>query len=132
GFPLGPNLAERVVFNGYFLKILKYEAGDVPRGAPLLVGRIGWDPGQSAAAQPGSGSTLKWTLILLGLMFLVTLARWIASFARSMRRDDRATTRFHKPADEIDPATLEQWLQRAGDDEDEPARDAEEPAEPRA
>jgi hypothetical protein len=133
GFPLGPNLAERVVFNGYFLKILKYEAGDVPRGAPLLVGRIGWDPGQSAAAaQPGSGSTLKWTLILLGLMFLVTLARWIASFGWSMRRDGRATTRFHTPADEIDPATLERWVQSAGDEEDEPTRDDREPAEPRA
>ena len=27
-----------------FLKIMKYQAGDVARGAPLLVGRIGWEP----------------------------------------------------------------------------------------
>ena len=34
-------MSERVVFNGYFLKIWKYEAADTARGAPLLVGRIG-------------------------------------------------------------------------------------------
>ncbi len=44
GFPIGPNVSERVVFNGYFLKIMKYQAGDVARGAPVLVGRIGWAP----------------------------------------------------------------------------------------
>ncbi len=34
GFPIGPNVSERVVFNGYFLKIMKYQAADVARGAP--------------------------------------------------------------------------------------------------
>ncbi len=29
GLPIGPNLSERVVFNGYFLKIWKYQASDV-------------------------------------------------------------------------------------------------------
>ena len=46
GFPIGPNVSERVVFNGYFLKLMKYEASDVARGAPVLVGRIGWEPGE--------------------------------------------------------------------------------------
>jgi hypothetical protein len=125
GFPLGPNLSERVVFNGYFLKILRYEARDVTRGAPVLVGRIGWDPSQSAdaAAQPGSGSTLKWTLLLLALMFVVTAGRWIASLGRLTRRDDRATTRSSTRTDEIDPATLEQWVQDVGDEDERPAQD---------
>ncbi len=43
-----PDVSERVVFNGYFLKIMKYQAGDVARGAPLLVGRIGWEPREPA------------------------------------------------------------------------------------
>ena len=34
GFPLGADVSERVVFNGYFLKIMKYQAGDVARGPP--------------------------------------------------------------------------------------------------
>ena len=34
GFPIGANVSERVVFNGYFLKIMKYEASDVARARP--------------------------------------------------------------------------------------------------
>ena len=52
GFPLGADVSERVVFNGYFLKIMKYQAGDVARGAPVLVGQIGWAP----AAAPAGGA----------------------------------------------------------------------------
>ncbi len=52
GFPIGPNVSERVVFNGYFLKIMKYQAADVTRGAPVLVGRIGWE--RAPAGFPGS------------------------------------------------------------------------------
>ena len=53
GLPVGPNVSERVVFNGYFLKLMSYQAGDVPRGAPVLVGRIGWD--LAADGRPGGG-----------------------------------------------------------------------------
>jgi hypothetical protein len=134
GFPIGPNLSERVVFNGYFLKIMKYEAADVARGAPLLVGRIGWDPSQSAdaAAPPGSGSTLKWTLILLALMFVVTAGRWIATLGRLTHRGDRATTRSTTRTDEIDPAALERWVQNVGDEDEGPAQNTAEPIEPLA
>ncbi len=132
GFPIGPNLSERVVFNGYFLKIMKYEAADVARGAPLLVGRIGWDPNQSTETiRPGSGSTLKWMLILLALMFVVTAGRWIASLGRLTRRGDRARPGSATRTDEIDPAALEQWVQRAGDEDDGPAQDTREANEPR-
>ncbi len=33
GFPIGGDVSERVVFNGYFLKLMSYQAGDVPRAA---------------------------------------------------------------------------------------------------
>lgn len=123
GLPIGANVSEHVVFNGYFFKIMKYEAADVARGAPLLVGRIGWDPRQSAGAQAsGSGSTLKWTLGLLAFMFVVTLARWIVAMSRAMGRGGHSTARVASPTDEIDPAALEQWVRRAGDEGDEPAR----------
>ncbi len=116
GFPIGPNLSERVVFNGYFLKIMKYQAGDVARGAPLLIGRIGWDASQSAFAKaPGSGSTLKWTLILLAIMFVVTLTRWLATMRRSFRRGERAGPRF-SPTDEIDADALDHWVRSTADE----------------
>jgi hypothetical protein len=131
GLPLGANVSERVVFNGYFLKIMKYEASDVARGAPVLVGRIGWDPSRSAEAQtPGSGSTVKWMLILLGVMFVVTLLRWIATFGRAASRRGRSSVRVTSPNDRIDAATLEQWLRNASDDEDAPAASADSGARP--
>ena len=114
-------MAERVVFNGYFLKILKYEAGDVAQGAPVLVGRIGWNPGQSGGGgAAGSGSLLQWTLLLLGCMFVVTLLRWIFSLTRSVRRRS-PSNRGVERLDVIDPATLDQWVRGAGGDETEGA-----------
>ncbi len=125
GFPIGPNLSERVVFNGYFLKIMKYEAADVARGAPVLVGRIGWDPSLSPRdEEPGSGSTLKWTLILLAVMFCASLARWIATLGRFTGPGGRASTQVTAPADQIDPAALEQWVRSAGGEDDERASDS--------
>ena len=44
GFPIGPDVHLRVTFDGYFLKLLRYLAGDSPRAAPLLVGRMRWEP----------------------------------------------------------------------------------------
>ena len=38
GFPIGQNISETVTFDGYFLKLLRYEAGDVPRAAPMVIG----------------------------------------------------------------------------------------------
>ena len=65
GFPAGGDVSERVVFNGYFLKLMSYQAGDVPRAAPLLVGRLGWSPSATAAEDPGRG-LLFWTVLALG------------------------------------------------------------------
>jgi hypothetical protein len=121
GFPIGANVSERVVFNGYFLKIMKYEAADVARGAPLLVGRIGWDPRHSADAQaPGSGSTLKWMLVLLAAMFFITLARWLATLGRAAGHRGQSLARLASPNDRIDAATLEQWVRNAGEEKEAP------------
>ena len=62
GLPIGPDVSERVVFNGYFLKIMKYQACDVARGAPVLVGRIGWVPHEPSSTD-GENTTLRWSLI---------------------------------------------------------------------
>ncbi len=52
GFPIGANVSERVVFNGYFLKFMTYEANGTAHRAPVLVGRIGWQPSEPAP-KPG-------------------------------------------------------------------------------
>lgn len=109
GFPIGTNVSERVVFNGYFLKIWAYAAGDVPRGAPLLVGKIGWTPREPDRARSTS-STLRWSLAVLGVLFVISLGRWIYQLGRLFV----APGQVSRPApsavtDEIEPAALDAW-----------------------
>jgi hypothetical protein len=124
GFPISPNISERVVFNGYFLKIMGYEAGDVPRGAPILVGRIGWDPRESTLADDqGMGSTLKWTLIALGAMFFISLLRWLIPLRRLFIRPRQSESSHVVPSEELDPVVLHNWVQSvARVDDERPAR----------
>src|SRR5262249_17314688 len=85
GLPIGHDVSERVVFNGYFLKIMKYQAADVARGAPVLVGRIGWVP-HERSSPAGSNSILRWSLIVLAVLFCISLARWIYQLRRLFLR----------------------------------------------
>jgi hypothetical protein len=114
GFPLGPNVSERVVFNGYFLKIMKYQAGDVPRGAPVLVGKLGWEASPPAAAPmaaaPGRKAPLSWVLPVLGALFLISLGRWIYQLSHylSAPRSRHAVTR---PTEDLPEGKLEAWVE---------------------
>lgn len=119
GFPIGTEINERVVFNGYFLKVMKYQAGDAARGAPVLIGKIGWD--RRPADEPGqeSNQVLFWSMIVLGAMFFVSLLRWayqLYSFLVFPRRRGTSGRSFH---DEIPPEDLQSWVESQEDDEDE-------------
>jgi hypothetical protein len=126
GFPLGPSVSERVVFNGYFLKIMKYEAGDVTRGAPVLVGKLGWErhaapgaEGRAGLRLPAMSSRLFWSLVVLGAMFLISMGRWIFQFFQfgSSRRTMFIPTSH--PTEDIPAEDLSAWI-------DSVARPAEE------
>ena len=123
GFPIGPDVSERVVFNGYFLKLMKYEAGDVTRGAPVLVGRIGWEPPESSAANDkGMNSTLRWTLIGLGLMFVISHVAVDRPAPSPLHAPCPLESPKASPNDELDPASLSHWVQSvAHADLDRPA-----------
>ena len=109
GLPLGPNLSERVVFNGYFLKIWKYQASDVARGAPLLIGRIGWDPRETISTN-GNNSTLRWSLIALAVMFVISLGRWAYQLYRLFTARPLSPLLAHgSPTEEVDASALEDW-----------------------
>jgi hypothetical protein len=123
GFPIGTDVSERVVFNGYFLKIWKYQAGDVVRGAPLLVGKIGWQPREpDSSGDPNS--ILRWSLLFLGLLFAISLARWTYQlrrlFVAASSTTSRATT---GPAEEIDSAALAAWAHSMADPGESPDED---------
>jgi hypothetical protein len=114
GLPIGPNVSERVVFNGYFLKIWRYQADDKVRGAPLLVGRIGWEPREPAAAD-GDNSTLRWSLIAISVMFVVSLLRWAYQLFRLFTSPPVSPLiSAGSPTEEIDRASLEDWVSSMG------------------
>jgi hypothetical protein len=118
GFPLGPNVSERVVFNGYFLKLMKYQAGDVPRGAPVLIGRLGWEPSAAAGPGPearaGGNSALSWMLPVLGLLFLISLGRWIYQLSNVLSTPGAAKP-ARTPAEDLPPGKLDAWAASLGD-----------------
>ena len=129
GLPLGAELTERVVFNGYFLKIMKYQAGDVARGAPVLVGQIGWEPHAAPAggAAPATESNrlLYWSLVVLGVMFLISLGRWIFQLSRFLSGPRSTIIPASHPAEDIAPGELDAWVDSlASPEEQEPERDA--------
>jgi hypothetical protein len=118
GLPIGPNVSERIVFNGYFLKLMAYEAGDVPRAAPLIVGRIGWTP---RAGEPvSSNRSVYWLAGGVGIMFMISLVRWIVQLRRSFAPKPRPSILINRPNDEIAPEALSSFLETVSDD-DEPA-----------
>jgi hypothetical protein len=108
GFPVGADVSERVVFNGYFLKLLRYEAGDVPRAAPLLVGRLGWTPGPPA--ETSSNRSVYWIAAGVAVAFLISLARWSLHLRRSLSPRPRPALSRDRPTDELDPQALARWL----------------------
>jgi len=129
GFPLGADVSERVVFNGYFLKIMKYQAGDVARGAPVLVGQIGCEPhtapagGRAPATE--SNPLLYWSLVVLGVMFLMSLGRWVFQLARFLSGPRSTIIPASHPAEDIAPGELDAWVDSlASPEEEESERDA--------
>jgi len=106
--PLGDKLSERVVFNGYFLKLLAYEAHDGGRGTPLIIGKLGWVP--EAAAPDDPNRPLRWMMIAIGAMFVVSFFRWITRFRRSLQVKRAPSLLRDRPTEEISPEDLSSYL----------------------
>lgn len=117
GLPGGTNLHEFVGFDGYFLKLLAYEAADGQRFAPMLVGRLGWTPGAvaDAPAEP-LGGIRWWMVVLVGLM-VVSLARFAWALRRNFaapRPPVKIRTAFE---DELPEGGVDDWLGQVADDD---------------
>ena len=115
GFPVGPDLSERVVFNGYFLKLMRYQAQDTERGAPLLVGRIGWTPRPSGDGS--SNRSVYWLVGGVGVMFAISMARWVRYLRRSLAPKPRPSLLRDRPTEEIAPEALAAFLNNVPEDE---------------
>jgi hypothetical protein len=110
GFPIGADVSERVVFNGYFLKFMLYEGANAKNRAPVLIGKIGWTP-SAPAAKPGENSIFRWTVAILGVLFFLSLGRWIFQLRKYLSPSPKSSEKSDTPVkDEIDPAALDAWV----------------------
>ena len=89
GFPIGANVSERIVFNGYFLKLMAYQATDKPRVAPLLVGRIGWTPPPKDDANSKIPPTYYFPPAVVAGLPVISPFRWITQLGGGRLRRGR-------------------------------------------
>jgi hypothetical protein len=98
GMRLGAHVSEDATFTGYFMKLLPYQAFDVKRAAPLLVGRLRWQENPARAAiQPHDGSVFWLTLGGGGILLMLAIARWVV--VRRSRSAVKTVSALDMPAD---------------------------------
>lgn len=120
--PLGDKLSERVVFNGYFLKLLAYQAHDKERGTPMLVGRIGWTP--EPPPRDDRSYLLQFMLIAVGTAFVISFFRWFTAFRKTLSASKTPTLLADRPAEEISPEDLSNYLGRVAEEPEKPENEA--------
>jgi len=126
GFPVGDNISERVVFNGYFLKLMKYQSGkDLGfYTAPVLIGRIGWNAPTAPQGDNGR-DPIKWMAIAVGLMFILSFFRWLSGLRRTLAPRPISSSLRERPTEEISPEDLAAWVDSVPRDEGEETEDEE-------
>jgi len=138
GLVLGPDLNVRLTFDGYFLKLLGYRAGDTFRAAPMLVGRLHVTPAQPAAPAPmvelRNMSKRDGFVLVFVLLFAYVVIRGVFQ-VRKFLRPGRASAATQRSLinDEIAPEDLTDWLRSVPDEgsDDDPPHDSDGPARPR-
>lgn len=120
GLPIGTVVNERVVFNGYFLKVMKYQAGDAARGAPVLIGKIGWERRPTDSPVEESNRILFWSMVTLGVMFFVSLLRWVYQLFSFLAFPHRRGVSDRSFNADIPPENLQAWVDSQEAPEDEP------------
>jgi hypothetical protein len=127
GMPVGVSIREKAKFAGYFLKLQGYVPGEAkpgaaPEKAPLLIGRLEWEP----VVAPPTDNTQEWTwgLIALALVGLVIAARFVYHRVVRRRSAARSAVPEARPGEVI---PIDVWLDRSGftSDEESDAGEAE-------
>jgi len=136
GLTVGIDQNERIVVDGYFFRLLGYRAGDAPRAAPLLIGRLAWaraDPKTGAPAGAGAGGgKSSWSVPVIAIIASVVLYVGVR-LAFQVRRvvgpvaAKQGRLLSDHPGDEIAPEALATWLESAGDEANDEAEDDEVP-----
>jgi hypothetical protein len=119
--PVGDDLRVHAAFDGYFFKLLSYQAGDTMRFAPALVGRIRWlDLPAREAPAAKSWQEYRWVFIGLALLGGYMIVRWTLFLRRAFSPARRTLPSKRLVRDEIEPEALEEWLSGAPPADDGP------------
>ncbi len=128
GLVVGPELLPQVRFDGYFLKLLGYRAGDTLRAAPMLVGRLtGPRAGRGAGADGRTPRAVEAERLRDRLRPAVRLhpVRAVFQVRKALAPGRRAAGSTSIVRDEIAPEELADWLESVPDDDSpHPAPDA--------
>ena len=72
-----------------------------------------------------SNRLLYWSLVVLGVMFLMSLGRWVFQLSRLLSGPRSTIIPASHPAEDIPPGELDAWVDSvANTEEEEPDRDA--------
>ncbi len=134
GMVAGSDYSERVVVDGYFLRLIGYLAGDATRASPLLVGRIRWanaDPKTGAPVDAAGAPSTTWpntVIVVMVMLGLYVTARVVFSIRKrraplivrtGLLADDR-------PVEDIAAEDLSSFLASVPDEDDEERPDHDE------
>ncbi|HEY5314137.1 MAG TPA: hypothetical protein VIK18_16515 [Pirellulales bacterium] len=126
--PLGAKIDEEATFVGYFLKDVGYEAYNVRRYAPLLIGRLRWrdNPARAMLRDQKPDPRYLWPVTGIGMALLaVTVGGWIWRMRHPKKRPAFGSTDGEHEA-------VQHWIEKAeqGEGPDEkptPAPDVNQP-----
>ncbi len=120
GLQISPDQFTRITFDGYFLKLLGYRAGDTFRAAPMLVGRLHMTPAQAAAPPPmveiRNLSKRNAFVIAFVLLLGYIIVRAVFQVRKALAPGRRVAGSRSIVRDEIAPEELADWLQTVEDD----------------
>ncbi len=127
GMPIGVACEEKAKVAGYFFKLQGYEPGSAkpnarPLVAPLLIGRIHWEPRVVPAV---SASDWTWGLVAVAVLIVVAA---VLGFA-AMRRDRHVALAPLAMSRNPETPSLEEWLDEQGAAEDSPGNKLSETGE---
>lgn len=108
GLPIGTDVDADFVFVGYFLKWMSYQAFDVKKNAPLLIGRL--RPSTKAASSTKASDWESAFLMLVGGVLLLSFLGWFAIYG--MRRPRTIVAATTAAPDQLP----ENWLAGTADD----------------
>ena len=91
----------------------------------MLVGKLGWEPRSAAEPVKESNRVLFWSMVAIGLMFLVSLFRWVFQLFQYLQHPRRGRGSSETFRNEIPPADLQAWVESQSP-EDEPHEHDEE------